>query len=93
VIVAKEDRRSDALTQVQLLRDRGYRVDFPLAPAKVGKQFQTAEQLGARAAILFGDEWPHVAVKDLATGKQELVSCDSLLTRLESMAREIRTPG
>jgi len=51
---------------------------FPLAPAKVGKQFQTAEQLGA-ARDPVGDEWPHVAVKDLANGHAELVSCDSLL--------------
>ena len=93
VVIAKEERRLDALAQVQSLRDRGNRVDYPLAPAKVGKQFQTAEQLGARVAILFGDEWPQVAVKNLATGKQELVACDSLLTRLESMARETIPPG
>jgi len=92
-VIAKEERRLDALAQIQSLRDRGYRVDYPLAPAKVGKQFQTAEQLGARVAILFGDEWPQIAVKNLATGKQELVACDSLLTRLESMARETIPPG
>ena len=93
VVIAKEERRADALARIQSLRDHGYRVDYPLAPAKVGKQFQTAEQLGARVAILFGDEWPQVAVKNLATGKQELVACDSLLTRLESMARETIPPG
>ena len=49
VIVAKEERRPDALALVQQLRDAGQRVDFPLTAAKVGKQFQTAEQLGARA--------------------------------------------
>ena len=47
VVIAKEERRADALAQIQQLRDRGYRVDYPLAPAKVGKQFQTAEDLGA----------------------------------------------
>jgi histidyl-tRNA synthetase len=88
VVIAKEERRADALAQIQALRDRRYRVDFPLTPAKVGKQFQTAEQLGARIAILFGDEWPNVALKNLATGKQELIDCDSLLARLESMPRQ-----
>ena len=93
VVIAKEERRPDALAQIQTLRDRGYRVDFSLTPAKVGKQFQTAEQLGARVAILFGDEWPQVALKNLATGKQELIECDSLLTRLESLPRETAAPG
>src|SRR5262249_46846645 len=58
VVVAKEERRADALAQIQQLRDRGYRVDYPLAPTKVGRQFQAAEDLGARIALLYGDEWP-----------------------------------
>src|SRR4029077_5685127 len=63
VVIAKEQRRDDALAQIQQLRDHGYRVDYPLAGEKVGKQFQTAEQLGARVAVLFGDEWPQVKIK------------------------------
>jgi histidyl-tRNA synthetase len=86
-VIAKEERRADALTQIQSLRDAGYRVDYPLAPAKVGKQFQIAEQLGARIAILFGDEWPQVAVKDLATGNQELIESGSLAARAQSFLR------
>src|SRR6476660_5843040 len=58
VVIAKEQRRADALTQIQQLRDRGYRVDYPLTPTKVPKQFQTAEDLGATIALLYGDEWP-----------------------------------
>jgi histidyl-tRNA synthetase len=73
VVVAKEERRPDALALVQLLRDAGQRVDFPLAAAKVGKQFQTAEQLGATRAVLVGDEWPQVKVKTLATREEMLV--------------------
>ena len=66
--------------QCRRLRDAGYRVDYPLAPAKVGKQFQTAEQLGAKFAVLFGDEWPQVKVKDAgfargATGAARRVAC------------------
>ena len=87
VVIAKEERRADALAQVQELRDHGYRIDYPFSPAKVGKQFQTAEHLGARVAILFGDEWPQVAVKNLATGKQELVESASLPARVESLLR------
>src|SRR5438067_2417048 len=48
VVIAKEERRADALVQIQQLRDCGYRVDYPLTPTKVARQFQTAEELGAR---------------------------------------------
>ena len=82
-VIAKEDRRDDALREIQALRDNRFRVDYPLTPAKVPKQFQTAEQLGARFAIVFGDEWPNVAVKDLQSGEQKLVAKDELLSRLE----------
>ncbi|HEY2626215.1 MAG TPA: histidine--tRNA ligase [Candidatus Udaeobacter sp.] len=82
IVIAKEERRSDALAHVQQLRDRAYRVDYPLASAKVARQFQTAEQLRARLAILFGDEWPQVAVKDLTTGEQQLISNEQLLAYL-----------
>ena len=73
VVIAKEERRPEALALVQRLRDAGHRTDFPLTPAKVGKQFQTAEHLGARTAILVGDEWPQVKVKTLATREEVLV--------------------
>ena len=85
IVIAKEERRVDALAQLQALRDRGYRVDYPLAPAKVGKQFQTAEQLGARVAILFGDEWPQIKLKDLRSGEQSLVAREELPAKVATL--------
>ena len=87
IVIAKEDRRADALAQIQALRDQGYRVDYPLTAAKVGKQFQTAEQLGARVAVLFGDEWPQVKLKDMSSGEQQLVSKDDFMSHVESILR------
>ena len=84
VVIAKEECRAHALAGVQRLREQNYRVDYPLSPAKVPKQFQAAEQLGARLVLLFGDEWPKVAVKDLRTGEQQLVEKDQLLERVSS---------
>src|SRR5437868_2178056 len=81
-VIAKEERRTTAISLIQQLRDGGYRVDYPLAPAKVPRQFQMAEQLGAHTAILFGDEWPSVAVKNLASGEQQLVPHEELVTHL-----------
>jgi histidyl-tRNA synthetase len=87
IVIAKEERRADALKQIQQLRDRGYRVDYPLTSEKVGKQFQTAEQLGARVAVLFGDEWPQLKIKNMATGEQQLVQKDDFISRVESILR------
>jgi histidyl-tRNA synthetase len=87
VVIAKEERRAEALAQVQKLRDHKYRVDYAMVAAKVGKQFQAAEHLGARLALLIGDEWPQVALKNLGTGEQELVGSESLLARLGALLR------
>jgi histidyl-tRNA synthetase len=87
IVIAKEERRADALKQIQQLRDRGYRIDYALTSEKVGKQFQTAEQLGARVAVLFGDEWPQLKIKNMSTGEQQLVKKDNFTTRVESILR------
>jgi histidyl-tRNA synthetase len=86
-VIAKEERRVDALAQVQALREQNYKVDYPLSAIKVAKQFQSAEQLGAGVAIIFGDEWPQVGVKNLGTGEQHLVEKDDLLSRIASILR------
>ena len=87
MVIAKEERRADALAQIQQLRDCGYRVDYPLTPTKVARQFQSAEDLGARVALLYGDEWPQVAMKNLASGEQKLISSDDLLSGVEFIVR------
>ncbi len=83
LIIAKEAHRADALRQLQYLRDAGLRVDYPLAAAKVGKQFQTAEAMGARITLLYGDEWPAVKMKTLATREEVLVPHEELLARVQ----------
>ena len=79
VVIAKEQRRPDAFEQIQELRDRGYRVDYPLTTDKVAKQFQAAESVGARITLLYGDEWPQVKVKNLATREESLIAYEALL--------------
>jgi histidyl-tRNA synthetase len=90
IVIAKEQRRPDALEQIQELRDRGYRVDYPLAADKVPKQFQTAENTGARITLLYGDEWPQVKVKNLATREESLIAGDALL---DSVAKFFNVSG
>ena len=79
VVIAKEERRADALAQIQQLRDRGYRVDYPMTPTKVGRQFQAAEEAGAALALLYGDEWPQVKVKNLPAREESLIDHGALL--------------
>ncbi len=86
VVIAKEERRTEALAAVQALRDHDYRVDYSFVPAKVGKQFQTAEQLRADRAVLFGDEWPQVKVKTLTTREEQLVPHEELLAYLAAFS-------
>src|SRR5438477_699396 len=90
IVIAKEERRTDALTQIQQLRDRGYRIDYSLTPTKVARQFQAAEEGGASLALLYGDEWPQVKVKNLATREESLISHDALL---DSVAKFLNMPG
>ena len=85
VVIAQEERRAQALGLVQQLRDWGYRVDYPLAPLKIGKQFQAAENLGASAAVLLGEEWPQLKLKTLATRAEILLHRDELRTHLEQI--------
>jgi len=40
--------------------------------------------LGATIAILYGDEWPQVKLKNMATAEQELVPHDRLLAHLQA---------
>ena len=90
LVIAKEERRADALRQLQKLRDAGWRVDYPIAPTKVGKQFQTAESLGAKATVLYGDEWPQVKLKTLATRAETLVPHEKIASYLQARAGELR---
>ena len=76
VVVADEERRNESLKLVTDLRRAGISTDFPLVPAKVGKQFQNAEKTGARFALVVGAEYPELKLKILssrteATGSAE----------------------
>jgi histidyl-tRNA synthetase len=83
-VVADESRRREALGVVQTLRDAGWRTDFSLDAAKVGKQFQTAEQLGARYAVVVGGEWPNLKIKTLATRAEVTIPQETLAEWLKT---------
>jgi histidyl-tRNA synthetase len=78
IIVADENRRPDAIRLANSLRQSGIAVDYWFQPAKVGRQFQQAEALGAVYAVVVGPEWPQVRVKLLAERREEMISKDEL---------------
>ena len=82
VVVADEAFRPQALGLVGELRAAGRRVDFALTAAKVGKQFQAAEAMGARYAAVVGNEWPHVKVKTLSSREESVVEAGELARHL-----------
>jgi histidyl-tRNA synthetase len=71
LVLADEGKRAEALRDITLLRAAGLSCDLPLAPAKVNKQFQRAEQSGARFALVIGSEYPAVTLKVLASRSEE----------------------
>ena len=56
----------------EVLRALSIPFEYATDPTKVGKQFGNAEQLGARAAVVIGDEYPQVTVKFLESREQEV---------------------
>ncbi len=82
VIVAKEERRGDALAGLQQLRDAGLRADLAQTPAKVGKQFQAAEQALAKFAVIYGEEFPTLKVKNMAERTEMECQAGELVAKL-----------
>jgi len=80
VVVAKEELRPQALKLLHDLREAGLACDYTLTPAKVGRQFEMASALGARHAVVIGDEWSDgvVTVKTLATREEARVAVAKL---------------
>ncbi|MCX6857790.1 MAG: histidine--tRNA ligase [Verrucomicrobia bacterium] len=93
IVVADEAQRAHALAAVQALRAAGVRLDFSMAPQKVGKQFQAAENQKARFAIVFGAEYPEVQLKNLVSREQSLVPAEALVsTVVEALKQPIVGP-
>ncbi|RYD25325.1 MAG: hypothetical protein EOP86_27465, partial [Verrucomicrobiaceae bacterium] len=78
VVIADETRRPDALATVQTLRSAGIATDYNYLPAKVDKQFQTAEALGAKIAVTIGAEFPEVRLKDLTRRTEQAIPLNAL---------------
>ena len=89
-VIASEQQRYAALDGIQQLRDAGLRVHFSYTPAGVGKQIKLAEQQNARAAVIFGDEYPQINVKDLQMRQESTV--DGIESMVETTKALLENP-
>lgn len=71
MVIGGAEERKAAQFDAAVLRSIGYRVNFPLKEQGFGKQFKTANQSGARFALIYGTEELAkgvVKIKDLTSG-------------------------
>lgn len=78
VVLADPEKEAEAGSVAQRLRSAGLRVIGSLSPAKIAKQFQAAEQSGARHAVIVGSEFPDLVLRDLADRSERIVPADGL---------------
>jgi histidyl-tRNA synthetase len=90
VVIADEAFRPQAMKVVQDLRQRsGLSVDYSLVPAKVGKQFQVAEERGNDFAVIVDAKLGEgtVEIKDLETRQQVNSPSDHLSATIQNLYR------
>jgi histidyl-tRNA synthetase len=82
VVLADPEKEKEAAALTQRLRLAGVRTLTPLTPAKVPKQFQAAEQSGARFAIVVGSEYPDLTIRNLFDRSERISRPESLVSDL-----------
>ena len=85
MVQASESRRAEVLAIASALRDQGYSVDLPLTLTKVNGQLQKAVKSGARAALIVGDEFPVMDLRDLGARTSSSVAMDDLFDAVASL--------
>jgi histidyl-tRNA synthetase len=78
IVIAEEMRRPDAIELANTLRQSGITADYCLQPVKVARQFQQAEAVRAKYAIVIGQEWPQLRIKLLAERTERVISKEEL---------------
>ena len=77
LVIADESKRSESLRLVSDFRRAGISADLPLSNSKVAKQFQHAEKIGARFALVVGEEYPKLTLKILSSRTEESGSAET----------------
>ena len=84
-IIGGEDESAVALADAAQLRAGGYQIEYPFKNQSFAKQFKSANQSGARFALIYGSEELErglVKVRDLSKGSEIEIPRDQLLLQV-----------
>jgi len=87
-IIGGEDERYVALADAAQLRAIGYQVEYSFKNQGFAKQFKSANQSGARFALIYGSEELErgvVKVRDLSKGSEVEIPRDQLLLQVPAL--------
>ena len=90
VAIWNEETMAESLVLAQSLRGHGLRVDLYPEADKLGKQFKYASSRSIPFVAVIGDDeraQGKVAVKDMTTGEQQVVSTEELVKKLRRTER------
>jgi len=90
VIFGGAAEREAGLLHVQLMRQAGISVEYPMKQQGFGKQFKNAGASGARLTVVFGEEelaQQACKVKDMQSGEEEQVSLSRLIADVTTRLR------
>jgi histidyl-tRNA synthetase len=83
--VLDEGLRKDAIALAARLRRKGRIAELSYKGGGLGKQLKAASEAGAAKVIIIGKEYIEerkLAVKDMATGVQQLIGVEELLATM-----------
>jgi histidyl-tRNA synthetase len=78
--------KDEVVRLVARLRRKNFSTDFSYKCNNLGKQLKEASARNAKKCVIIGDEFKEkkLTVKDMVTGRQELVDYDAFLSGLDS---------
>lgn len=77
LVIDEEQKRPEALALLQELREAGIRVDYALTPTKYDKQIKAAAATLAPFALVIGEKFPELVLKNLNARAQEFIAPNS----------------
>ncbi len=81
IIIGSDNVRSNAIEIASTLRSKGIKVDYPFKISGFGKQFKQADSLGAKYAIIVGEDEVannSVKIKNLKTAEEKIVGIENI---------------
>lgn len=86
IVIADETKLQESLRILTDLRNAGIKTDTSMAPQKINKQFQKAEQSGAKLAIVIGQEFPELTIKSLRSRTEATIQAGaSVVAAIQEM--------